>query len=320
MGWGGMYAVWSDERNGQIYALRVGSDGQRPPGWPANGLPVANQVGMAAQVAPDGLGGMYAVWDGSYDVFAQHLTGSGQVAPGWSASGTALAPGAQSSQEHVQIAGYGLGGAIVTWQDTRNYSTSTFDIYAQKLEADGPVPVAMALVSAQASPGRALLTWFAADRLARTATVYRHTASSDWLALATISSEGTGRLTYEDRAVESGGRYAYRLGYRDGTGEVFTAETWLDIPSGYRLALEGLRPNPAQGRLVVSFMLPSAEPATLELIDVTGRRVAGREVGSLGGGSHLLELGDGARVPAGLYWLRLMQGGRVLTARGVVAR
>ena len=170
-----------------------------------------------------------------------------------------------------------------------------------------------------AKPG-AVLTWFAADRLARSATVYRRSASSDWLTLATVSSEGTGRITYEDRAVESGGRYAYRLGYRDGEGEGFSAETWLDIPSGYRLALEGLRPNPAQGRLVVSFMLPSAERATLELIDVTGRRVAAREVGSLGAGRHLLELSDGAHVPAGLYWLRLIQGGRVLTARGVVAR
>ena len=274
------------------------------------------------RVVPDGVGGVYLAWmnyTGTYRVYAQHLTGSGLPAPGWPVDGAPLAPDTPGDQQAPDMVADGLGGAIVTWYDGRNRS-SGYDIYAQKISPDTPVPVAMALLSAEASPGRAVLTWFAADRLARSATVYRRSASSEWLTLATVSSEGTGRITYEDRSVESGGRYAYRLGYRDGEGEAFSAETWLDIPSGYRLALEGLRPNPAQGRLVVSFMLPSAERATLELIDVTGRRVAAREVGSLGAGSHLLELSDGARVPAGLYWLRLIQGGRVLTARGVVAR
>jgi len=36
--------------------------------------------------------------------------------------------------------------------------------------------------------------------------------------------------------------------------------------------------------------------------------VAGREVGSLGAGRHVVDLAAGGRVPPGIYLLRLMQG------------
>ena len=86
------------------------------------------------------------------------------------------------------------------------------------------------------------------------------------------------------------------------------------------LALEGLRPNPAVGDVVATLTLPRAAPAQLELLDVTGRVWLGREVGALGAGRHLVRLGAAASVPAGVYWLRLTQGGHALLARGVVMR
>ncbi|HUK64547.1 MAG TPA: T9SS type A sorting domain-containing protein, partial [Dongiaceae bacterium] len=85
------------------------------------------------------------------------------------------------------------------------------------------------------------------------------------------------------------------------------------------LTLTGVRPNPAAGgRLAVSFSLPTAEPARLELWDVTGRRVAAREVGSLGAGAHEVDLAFGAHVPAGLYLVRLTQGEAVRATRVAV--
>ena len=68
------------------------------------------------------------------------------------------------------------------------------------------------------------------------------------------------------------------------------------------------------------FTLPSQEPATLELIDVAGRRVMRREVGSLGPGRHSLDMGASTRLRPGLYFLRLAQRGRVLNARVAVIR
>jgi hypothetical protein len=74
------------------------------------------------------------------------------------------------------------------------------------------------------------------------------------------------------------------------------------------------------GELQVWFTLPDAKPATLELLDVSGRRVLAREVGALGAGRHTVRLDPGARVAPGLYWMRLRQGARTLLARGVVIR
>ena len=82
-------------------------------------------------------------------------------------------------------------------------------------------------------------------------------------------------------------------------------------------ALEGVRPNPAfGGRMVVHFALTSAEPATLELIDVAGRRVRERAVGVLGAGYHAVDFGQGLR--PGLYFLRLTQGTHQRVARATL--
>ena len=84
-------------------------------------------------------------------------------------------------------------------------------------------------------------------------------------------------------------------------------------------ALEGARPNPAvAGQLTEFFSLPNAEAAKLELIDVSGRRWATREVGSLGPGRHSVNFGQGARIPPGIYLTRLTQGGHSLTRRVAV--
>jgi len=85
------------------------------------------------------------------------------------------------------------------------------------------------------------------------------------------------------------------------------------------LALEGAWPNPARGQeLAVRFALPNAAPARIELVDVSGRRVVAREVGSLGPGRHAVDLAAGRPLPSGLYLVRLAQGGQMRVARVVV--
>ncbi len=84
-------------------------------------------------------------------------------------------------------------------------------------------------------------------------------------------------------------------------------------------ALEGAQPNPThRARLTVTFALPGASPARLELVDVSGRRVAWREVGALGAGRHTVDLAEGRRVAPGFYILRLTQGGELRTRRVLV--
>ena len=115
-------------------------------------------------------------------------------------------------------------------------------------------------------------------------------------------------------------RYGYRLGIVEGGRESFYGETWVTIPGKAEFALRGMQPNPTGRDLAVAFSLPDALPARLEVLDLTGRRVGSLEVGSLGAGSHVVRLGEGRPVPAGVYLLRLTRAGQTLTAKAVVIR
>jgi hypothetical protein len=114
----------------------------------------------------------------------------------------------------------------------------------------------------------------------------------------------------------------YRLGIVNAGIEGFYGETWVDVPAhDATLSLASVRPNPSHGSaLSVRFTLPSAAAASLELLDVSGRRIAAREVGSLGSGQHTLDLGDGQCPAPGLYLVRLTQGANTRTTRVAVLR
>jgi hypothetical protein len=185
---------------------------------------------------------------------------------------------------------------------------------------DGVVATQISLVSADAGPDRVSLLWQSAAAQGLVATVYRRTESSAWQALGAPTLDGPDRLRFEDRSVTPGTRYSYRLGYRDGGAEQFTAETWVDVPQRAVLALEGARPNPAVRLMNVSLSLPNESPATLAVLDVAGRALMARDVGGLGAGRHLVPLDLGRAVAPGVYWLRLTQGGRALLARAAVTR
>jgi hypothetical protein len=126
----------------------------------------------------------------------------------------------------------------------------------------------------------------------------------------------------------AGAPFYYKLSAVDVHGNASGFSTLLpsgtaDVPADASLefALEGVRPNPSHGeRLSVAFTLPAAAPGKLELVDVSGRRVAEREVGSLGAGRHTLDLVAGRRLPPGLYLVRLTQGANTRVTRVAVLR
>lgn len=90
---------------------------------------------------------------------------------------------------------------------------------------------------------------------------------------------------------------------------------------GTGLELRGAWPNPASQHFSVSFTLASAAPASLELIDLAGRRVVSRAVGSLGPGAHVLDLTrESAALHPGVYSIRLRQGGATSTGKVTIVR
>jgi len=91
-------------------------------------------------------------------------------------------------------------------------------------------------------------------------------------------------------------------------------------PVAARFAIESVIPNPTNGAPHVIYSLVSWAPARLEMLDVAGRQVLARDLGSPGPGRHEAQLGiDPAPVP-GVYWVRLSQAGRDVSHRVVFVR
>jgi hypothetical protein len=150
------------------------------------------------------------------------------------------------------------------------------------------------------------------------ASLYRSTDGQAWARIARLTPDGTNRISYQDAAVTGGQRYGYRLGLVVDGREVTAGETWVDVPLQAEFALKGARPNPSNGPLTLSFSLASSSPARIELVDLSGRRVFERQVGDLGAGFHVVRLD--ANLPAGIYAVRLTQGGRTLTSKATIVR
>ena len=245
------------------------------------------------------------------DTWALSLAGS----PVWST----LAPaGSRPTPRYGHTAIYDpVRDRLVVFGGSGN--SSRYDTWG--LAWSAPTPALVALAHAEAEPDRVSLAWYGSESAGLTASVERREVTTAWQRLATISADGTGMFRYDDRAVTPGARYAYRLAYQDGEGaETVTAETWVDVPVAVSLALDGLRPNPAAGELVAVFALPDDAPAVLRVLDVTGRRVLTRDVGSLGAGRHTLRLGHARELRAGIYWLHLDRKDRALLAKAIVLR
>jgi hypothetical protein len=135
--------------------------------------------------------------------------------------------------------------------------------------------------------------------------------------LGTLRSAADGSLTYTDRAALSEQSYDYRLGVMQDGREYFYGQTTVRItPATTVLSLAGARPNPvtAASAFVIEFSLTGHSAATLDLLDLSGRRVLSRE---LSAGSHSVTLDRGALRP-GVYFVRLTQAGTTRNKRIVV--
>jgi hypothetical protein len=206
-------------------------------------------------------------------------------------------------------------GIYVGWADGRRVNP---DVFMAKVPLNFTATT-VSLVRAEAAPDRVAITWLASQP-GMSATIERRAPDADWAAVATLVADGTGRLAFEDHAVTAGARYGYRVAVAvDGATQRF-GETWVDVPSAAVFALRGAQPNPSAGTMHVAFALPNAAPARLEVLDIGGRRIAEREVGSLGAGSHVLDVGGGRPLPPGVYLIRLTRGGQTLISRATIIR
>jgi hypothetical protein len=143
----------------------------------------------------------------------------------------------------------------------------------------------------------------------QTIATQRTGTSFDWTVTDPPSTAGQARVRIYDPAVS-------RADTSD-QGFTISPDIRLDVPNDAtrnRLAIAVA--NPIRGAVRIRFALPRARPASLELMDVSGRRLVARAVGDLGAGSHTLDLARGLR--AGIYLVRLSQGDERITSKVAV--
>ncbi|MDH5628343.1 MAG: T9SS type A sorting domain-containing protein, partial [Candidatus Krumholzibacteria bacterium] len=105
--------------------------------WGPNGVVVCDATfdQLNPSVCRDGNGGAIVAWrdqrSGVFDIYAQRLDANG--APQWTAGGVAVCVVVNNQYNPVLVSD-DAGGAIVIWYD---YRALNYDIYAQRLDADG---------------------------------------------------------------------------------------------------------------------------------------------------------------------------------------
>jgi len=103
-----------------------------------------------AYLTPDASGGGIITWDEyrtestGLDVYCQRIDRDGNVL--WESTGVPICTVA-GTQMDPQISADGAGGAIIAWRDTRS---GTYDIYAQRIDAEGNIQWATNGVSVSA--------------------------------------------------------------------------------------------------------------------------------------------------------------------------
>jgi hypothetical protein len=215
----------------------------------------------------------------------------------------------------AHVAGYDSAATSLTIFGGLGAASTKSDTW--QLQLYQSVPALVSLVSANARPGRVELAWEVSSTL-ESAIVQRSTDGVSWEALGSVMQDGTGRLAYVDLDVVPGGRYGYRLALPGGT---MSAPAWVEVPEAARFALRGMTPNPSTtNAALVAFTLPDGAPARLEVMDIAGRQVFAREVGSLGPGQHFVRVSGEEPMAPGVYLVRLTRGGQSLTAKAVTTR
>jgi hypothetical protein len=337
--------VWNDNRSGSydIYAQRVLPTGTVDPSWPVDGAPVSAYPGnqQIPDAASDGAGGVFVAWldyrsGATADIYSAHMLAAGVLDLTWPPNGQPLCT-AGGDQLQVRMIATAPGEAIVAWMDQR---TGPYDIYAQRVAGPtGSWPSdGQALCTAggeQRNPslasdgsGGVLVSWHD-SRNGGALDIFAHhlLASGDVDGVWPINGRAlstAARTQQEPRIVADGSGggivswFDFRIGL--GTSDIFAQRvqangqlggTVVDVPAqtGLEFVLESIHPNPSRGGpLTVRFSLGTSERVTVELVDLAGRRMSAQDMGLLGPGRHAIELAPAGRIPAGLYFVRVLAG------------
>lgn len=316
-----VFSSWSDDGTAWSEPVRV-NDG---PGHFDDVLP---------EIAVAGDGSVYAIWYDYRDSEESTCGGESQVYLARSSDGggswTSLGPVTDvgtnwtdvfsnlspNQGDYVSLFADDVG-VYPCWADGRNGDPDAYMAFYPLAST----PVLVSFADADARPDRVVVRWSAPTLAGGVVTIERRLEEAVWVAVGEAGVSGTGAIAFVDASVDAGRRYGYRVRFASGTGSETAGEIWIEVPPAAPLALsiERVVPNPARGPVEVSVMLPDAVPASLELLDVGGRRVAARPLLAQAG-RQVVRLDGTPRLAAGLYWVRVRQGDASASMRVALVR
>jgi hypothetical protein len=292
-GAGGAIIAWQDTRsdvNGDIYAQRINSTGAVQ--WDSNGVAIATPAGTQSSlnIVSDGMGGAIIVWQdrrgSNFDIYAQRVGASGSVL--WTSNGISLCAAA-GDQTSPTIVMDGPGGAIVTWQDSRN---GLIDIYAQRVDATGNV-------------------------LWSTNGVAVSVAAGDQKFPEIIRGTGGVIITWEDFRSGNFDIYAQQVNLNGNLGQITYVIEGSTSPSEFQLYQN--YPNPFNPSTRIQFSLPRSAFVTLAVYDLLGQEVATLVNREVGPGIYEVTW-NASRRASGVYFYRLQTSSFTETKKLILLR
>jgi hypothetical protein len=304
-GSGGVFLTWQDDRDGfeRTYATRITATGAVASGWPAAGLPVSPGpsaattltsflMGQATQVGTlvsDGAGGAVAAWrePGTANrIVLQRLTGDGTTHRAWPAEGVVAHTGGGVQRDPVALTD-DRGGVVLAWLEET--APTRWSLMARRVDLEAPETASSLVVTLAASvvPGDAPSLFVSGE--------------SSCLAWADLRT-GTPRVRVARLELD-----AMRRPERVREAKFYAG--------GLTVRATGLA---GAATLRLEYALPFAEPARLDLFDVTGRRVLSRNLSAVSGAQRLDV--DVTALRSGVFAVRVLQAGRVATTRTAILR
>jgi hypothetical protein len=194
------------------------------------------------------------------------------------------------------------------------------DLYLAKYTVEFPVPVLFTRFAAKPGNGGVMVSWDVSidDETLDTFVLYRREHRTDRI-IPVANGDATTTRAYSDRTVKPGSSYDYELVIRALDGDTFRSPVATAHIPGLAAALGQNYPNPFNPRTTMEFTLAEAGFVTLEVFDVSGRRVATLVNGIKSAGRHTVEFGASS-LSSGVYSYRLTAGHTVETRKMTILK
>lgn len=242
----------------------------------------------AFDFAPDGTGGVLlgVVVDGGRPAML-HLDSAGSAIPGWEVPGNRVMTEVVVPRA-ITVAHDGQGGAFMTWWDRR---TGTGEAYSSRLDANGH------LAAGWPSTGS-----------------FAVTPGSGPAQLVVLES-GTAVALF-DREVGTTTREGYLAALEP--REPGALADLGPVPEEVGFGIVQMMPNPSHGLISLIAELRAEGPASIEIVDPSGRVHESREYNFASQARGVVRMNTERRLAPGIYWVHLQQGAHRTSKKLVV--